>query len=62
MMPSQFQYFQPPTYYAQVPQNVPSAPQAPLINLNDTHIAVRENEVDQDARLARELQAKFDNE
>jgi len=70
VMPSQFQYFQPPSYfgYPPVTQTVPAppAPQLPFVNNNnqvhDTHITIRENAIDQDEKLARELQAKFDNE
>jgi len=52
------QYFQPPSYF--YPQQV--TPVAPLEQANDTHIAVRENQVTDDEKIARELQAQFDRE
>jgi len=69
---SQFQpqYFQPSPYYVYMPQypvpypqqNIQSEPVAPVIPLEETAIEQRESLVEIDERMARELQAKFDNE
>jgi len=74
IIPTQFQpqYFQPSQYYVYVPQytqqqhqqqvipefGVPS-PAAPVI---ESVVEQREAQLDQDEKLARDLQAKFDNE
>jgi hypothetical protein len=52
------QYFQPPSYF--YPQQ--QAPVAPLEQANDAHIVNRENQVTDDEKIARDLQAQFDRE
>jgi len=78
IIPTQFQsqfqpqYYQPNPYYVYVPQYgnpaVPApqppvtTPVAPIIPLEDNSIEMRETQLDSDEKVARELQAKFDNE
>jgi len=61
------QYFQPSPYYVYMPQypqqqQQNAVPVAPVIPLEETVIEQRENIVENDEKIARELQAKFDNE
>jgi len=74
IIPTQFQpqYFQPNPYYVYVPQYgnpaVPApqppvtAPVAPIIPLEENTFEMRETQLDTDEKIARDLQAKFDNE